>query len=179
MTVTLTVKKVPISSTRSKTGDVRAGPSSTRGVPCDTGPLPEHPEARGAEENTERYTEGVRLSAEVPGLTWANLRHLEGKDPVAAALASIVSSMPRSETTPTPGVEVANAKIKAWRRATMKGKWKDAAWERCSELLGARRGPRYLRAKCTGRRPPNRQSGNPPGCLKNLRIPRNRRNMNA
>ena len=38
------------------------------------------------------YTEAVRPSAEMPGLTRANLRRLEGKDPVAAALACIVSS---------------------------------------------------------------------------------------
>ena len=115
MFVTLSAKTVPITSTRSKTDDVRVGPSSTSGVPRDTGPLPEHAESRGAEEFTEIYTEGARpsASAEAPGLTRANLRRLEGKDPVAAALASIVSSMPRSETTPTPGMEVANAKIKA------------------------------------------------------------------
>ena len=70
--------------------------------------------------------EGCR-SAEVPGLTRANLRRLKGKDPVGAALASIVSSLPASATTPTPGVEVANAKVKAWRRAARKGKGKDAA----------------------------------------------------
>ena len=73
------------------------------------------------------YTDGVRSSAKVPGLTRANFRRLEGKDPVAAALASIVSSLPPSGTTPTPGVEVANAKVNAWRRATGKGKGTDAA----------------------------------------------------
>ena len=45
---------------------------------------------------------------------------------MAAAPASIVSWMPPSETTPTPGLEVANAKVKAWKRAVMKGKGKDA-----------------------------------------------------
>ena len=70
---------------------------------------------------------GGRPSAEVPGLTRANLRRLKGKDPVAATLASIVSSLPASATTPTPGVEVANAKVKAWRRAARKGKGKNAA----------------------------------------------------
>ena len=45
---------------------------------------------------------------------------------MAAALASIVSSMPPSEATPTPRVEVANSKVKAWRRAARKGKGKDA-----------------------------------------------------
>ena len=33
---------------------------------------------------------------------------------MAAALASGLSSMPPSETSPTPGIEVANAKVKAW-----------------------------------------------------------------
>ena len=63
----------------------------------------------------------------MPGITRANLRRLKGEDPVAAALASIVSSLPLSETTPLPWAEVANAKVKAWRRAAMKGKGKEAA----------------------------------------------------
>ena len=45
---------------------------------------------------------------------------------MAATLASVVSSMPPCETRPTPGIEVANAKVKAWRRAARKGKGKDA-----------------------------------------------------
>ena len=45
---------------------------------------------------------------------------------MAAALASVVSSMPPFETSPTPGIEMANAKVKAWRRAAGKGKWKEA-----------------------------------------------------
>ena len=128
MSVTLSAKTVPITSTRSKTDDVRARPKSTSGVPVDTGPLGEFAVTRGAEEITEIHTEGGRpsASAEAPGLTRANLRRLEGKDPVAAALASVVSSMPPSETTPNPGIEVANAKVKAWRRAARKGKGKDA-----------------------------------------------------
>ena len=115
MSVTLSAKTVPITSTRSKTNDVRARPSSTRGVPRDTGPLGEHAESRGAEEITDIYTQGVSpsASAEAPGLTQANLRRLEGKDPVVAALASTVSSMLPSETTPTPRIQVANAKVKA------------------------------------------------------------------
>ena len=63
----------------------------------------------------------------MPGLTRENLRRLKGKDRVAATLASIVSSLPPAETTPIRGVEVANAKVKAWTRAAMKGKGKDAA----------------------------------------------------
>ena len=77
-------------------------------------------------ENYRIYTEGAGPSAELPGLTRANLRRLEGKDPVAAARASIVSPKPPSETTPTPGMEVANAKVKAWGRAARKEKRKDA-----------------------------------------------------
>ena len=67
----------------------------------------------------------------MPGLTRVNLRRLEGKDPVAAALASIVSSLPPSETTPIPGAEVADTKVKAWRRAAMKEKGKMQLWDRC------------------------------------------------
>ena len=128
MSATLRARIVSITNTRSKTYDVRAGPTSTSGVPFDTGPLPELAVTRGAEEITEIYTEGARpnASSEAPALTRANLRRLKGKDPVAAALASVVSSMPPSETTPTPGIEVANAKVKAWRRAARKGKGKDA-----------------------------------------------------
>ena len=83
---------------------------------------------RGAEEIKEIYTEGARpsASAEAPGLTRANLKGLAGKAPVAAVLASVVSSMPPSETTPTPGIEVANTEVKAWRRAGRRGKGKDA-----------------------------------------------------
>ena len=128
MSVTLSAKTVPITSTRSKTDVVRVRPSSTSGVPVDTGPLGELAVTRGEEEIKEIYTEGARpsASAETPGLTRANLRRLEGKDPVAAALASVVSSMPPSETSPTPGIEVAIAKVKAWRRAARKGKGKQA-----------------------------------------------------
>ena len=103
MSVTLRAKTVSITSTRSKTDVVRVRSSSTSGVPVDTIPLQELAVTRGAEEIKEIYTEGTRpgASAEVPALTRANLRRLEGKHPVAAALVSIVSSMPRSETSPT------------------------------------------------------------------------------
>ena len=63
----------------------------------------------------------------MPGSTHANHRRLEDKDPVAAALASVMSSLSPSETTPIPGVAVADAKVKAWGRAAMKGIGKDAA----------------------------------------------------
>ena len=128
MSVTLSAKKEPITSTRSKTHDVREQPSSTSGVPVDTGPLRGLAVTGGAEEIREIHTEGVRRSAsdEAPGLTRANLSRLEGKDPVAAALASIDSLMPPSETSPTPGIEVANAKVKPWIRAARKEKENDA-----------------------------------------------------
>ena len=128
ISVTLSAKKVPVTSTRYKTDVVRVRPSSTSGVPVDTGPLGEFAVTRGAEEIKGIYIEGAGPSAspEAPGLTRANLRHLEGKDPVAATLASVVSSMPSSETSPTPGIEVANAKVKAWRIAARKEKGKEA-----------------------------------------------------
>ena len=128
MSVTLSAKTVPITSSGSKTVDVRERPSSTSGVPVDTGHLGELAVTRGAKEITEIYTEGVHpsASAEALGFTWANLRRLKGKDPVAAALASIVSSMPPSETSPTPGMQMAYAQVKTWRRAARKGKGRDA-----------------------------------------------------
>ena len=93
-------------------------------VPRDTGRLGGNEESREAKAITEISTEGVcpSASAEVSCLTRANLRRLEGKNPVAA----IVSSMPPSEATPTAGVKVANAKVKARRRGARKGKGKDA-----------------------------------------------------
>ena len=128
MSVTLSAKTVPITSTRSKTDVVRVRPSCTSGVPVDTGPLGKLAVPRGAEEIKEIYTEGAHpsASAEAPGFTRENIRHLECKDPVAAALASVVSLMPPSETSPTTGIEVENAKVKAWRRAARKGEGKDA-----------------------------------------------------
>ena len=67
----------------------------------------------------------------MPGLTQANLERLKGKDPVAAALASVVSSLPQSETPPTLEfkeiAKVANTKVKAWRRAARKGKGNETA----------------------------------------------------
>ena len=131
MSVTLSAKTMPVTSTRSKTDVVRVRPSSTSGVPVDTGPLGEIAVTRGAEEIKEIYREEARPSAsdEAPRLARRNLRRLQGKDPVAAALASVVSSMPPSETSPTPGIEVANTKAKAWRRAARTGKGKEAPLE--------------------------------------------------
>ena len=77
----------------------------------------------------------------MPGLTRANLRSLEVSDPVAAALASVVSSLLPSETTPVLRVEVANAKVKASGRAATKGKKKDEA---LGTLFGATWGGKML-----------------------------------
>ena len=128
MSVTLSAKTVPVIGTRSKTDVVRVRPSFTSGVPVDTGPLGELAVTRGPEEIKKIHTEGARpsASAEARGLRRANLRRLEGKDPVAADLASVVSSMPASETSPSPGIEVVNAKVKAWRGVARKGKGKEA-----------------------------------------------------
>ena len=170
MSVTLSARTVPITSTRSKTDVVRVRPSSTSGVPVDSGPLEKLAVTRGAEEIKEMYTEGARpsASAEAPGVTRANLRRLEGKDPVVAALASVVSSMPLFKTSPTPQIAAANAMVNALRGAARKGEGKEASWEQCSELRGMRRRSRYLRAKWTRPRRPKHLSGNPTGCLENL-----------
>ena len=67
----------------------------------------------------------------MPGLLRVSLQRLEGKDPVTAALASVVSSLPRSESSPTPDFQemakVANTTVKAWRRAARKSKGKETA----------------------------------------------------
>ena len=67
----------------------------------------------------------------MPGLTQENIQRLEGKDPVAATLASVVSSLPPFESWPTPHFEemakLANTKVKACRRAAGKGKGKETA----------------------------------------------------
>ena len=145
MFVTLSARTVLITSTRSKTGEVRARPSSTSGVLRDTGSLGEHAEPRGAQENTEIYAEGVRPGAEVGGLTQANLKRHDDKD----SLASVVSSLSPSETTPVPGFEemtkVPNAMVKAWRRAARKGKGKDAALRL---MFGATWGDAKLEIPC-------------------------------
>ena len=104
---------------------------------------------------------------------------LKGKDPVAAALASTVSSMPRSETTPTPGIELANAKVKAWQGAARKGKGKDApvgtmfgaTWDEETFEIPHGEMDWSVSAQASER--------NPSGCLKNVRLWKNRRNMNA
>ena len=182
MSVTLSAKTVPITSTRCKTDVVRVRASSTSCVPVDTGPLGELAVTREAEEIKEIHTEGARpsASAEAPGLTLANLRRLEGKNPVAAGLASVVSSMPPSETSPTPGIEVANAKVKSWRSAARKEKVKEAplgtmfgaTW--AEETFDIPHGEMDWSSSS-----PNHLSRNPTGCLENLRLRKNRRSMSA
>ena len=94
---------------------------------------------------------------------------------MAAASASIVSSTPSSKSAPTPGMEVDNAKVKARSRAARKEKGKDAPLEM---MFGATWGKETFEIphSVIG---VNHQSGSPTGCLKNLRLQRNRRNMNA
>ena len=94
-----------------------------------TGWRGEH-QARGAEE---KY---MREAPEAPVLTEERLRSLEGRDPMAAALLSVVSSLPPSEDAPDPDSlaakeaqaameKVATAKVKAWRKAGKKEKEKE------------------------------------------------------
>ena len=78
-----------------------SGLSTREGIPRAPDPHGEHT-ARGAEENN---IEGARPGAEVPGLTQANLKRLEGKDTLAAALAPVVSSRSPFETAPIPAIE--------------------------------------------------------------------------
>ena len=88
-----------------------------------TGWRGEH-QARGAEE---KY---MREAPEAPVLTQERLRSLEGRDPMAAALLSVVSSLPPSEDAPDPEAQaamekVATAKVKAWRKAGKQEKEKE------------------------------------------------------
>ena len=88
-----------------------------------TGWRGEH-QARGAEE---KY---MREAPEAPVLTQERLRSLEGTHPMAAALLSVVSSLPLSEDAPDPDSQdamkkVATAKVKAWRKAGKKEKEKE------------------------------------------------------
>ena len=111
-------------------------------IPRAPGPRGEH-RGRGAEKGTGIV--GSRSGAEGAGLPQANLQRLEGKDPLAAALASVVSSLPPSESSPTPNFEemakVANTKVKAWRRAARKGKGKETAM--MGPMFGTTRGEEF------------------------------------
>ena len=126
MFVTLTAKTLPIRSRPMAEPEV--GPSmaqalsgrlSTTGIiPRGPGPREEHG-ARGEEENEEYVDPELRQEVEAPVLTLENLERLEGMDPLAAALASVVarsdkSSLPSSETGPDPThARLAMAKVKA------------------------------------------------------------------
>ena len=79
-------------------------------------------QARGAED---KY---MREAPEAPVLTQERLRSLEGRDPMAAALLSVESSLPPSEDAPDPDSlaakkaqavmeKLTTAKVKAWRKA--------------------------------------------------------------
>ena len=87
-------------------------------------------QARGAEENY------MREAPEAPVLTQERLRSLEGRDPMAAALLSVVSSLPPSEDAPdldslaakeaqAAMEKVTTAKVKAWRKAGRKEQEKE------------------------------------------------------
>ena len=87
-----------------------------------TGWRGEH-QARGADK---KY---MREAPEAPVLTQGRRRSLEGSDPMAAALLSVVSSLPLSEDAPDPDSQaaiekVASAKVKPRRRAGKKEKEK-------------------------------------------------------
>ena len=126
MPVSLSAKTVPMMS--QPTVKPVAGPSralflaglcglTTREIiPRARGPRGEH-RARGTEESNENNIEGARRDAEVPGLAQAKLKRLEGREPVAATLASLVSSLLLSRTSPIPAFEemakVVDAKVKA------------------------------------------------------------------
>ena len=73
----------------------------------------------------------MREAPEAPVLTRERLRSLEGRDLMAAALLSVVSSLPPSEDAPDPDSlaakeaqaameKVTTAKVKAWRKAGRK-----------------------------------------------------------
>ena len=87
-------------------------------------------QARGVEE---KY---MREAPEAPVLTQERLRSLEGRDPMAAALLSVVSSLPVSEDAPDPDSlgakeaqaamgKVTTATVKAWRKAGRREKEKE------------------------------------------------------
>ena len=69
-----------------------------------TGRRREH-QARGAEE---KY---IGEAPEAPVLPQERLRSLEGRDPMAAALLSVVSSLPPSEDAPDPEAQAAMEKV--------------------------------------------------------------------
>ena len=128
MSVTLSARTLPTKS--QPMAEPVAGPSNALSlsglttreiIPRSPGLRGEH-RARGAEDNIA----GVRPDVEVSVLLQENLKPLDGKFPVAAALASVFAmsqrlSLPPSETGRNRSVEkMAKAKVKAWRKG--KGK---------------------------------------------------------
>ena len=72
----------------------------------------------------------MREAPKASVLTQERLRSLEGRDPMAAALLSVVSSLPPSEDAADPEAQaaiekVATAKVKAWRKAGKQEKEKE------------------------------------------------------
>ena len=116
MSVTFSAKTKPI-TTRPRAGDVRIGPSSTSGIPRDCGPLGEHTEPRGA----KRYiSPDIPTALEGSALTVENLERLGSRDPLVAALASVVArstpSLTPSATRPdSANKKLARTKVKEWR----------------------------------------------------------------
>ena len=78
----------------------------------------------------------MREAPEAPVLTHEHLRSLEGREPMAAALLCVVSSLPPSEDASDPDClaakeaeaameKVTTAKVKAWRKAGRKEQEKE------------------------------------------------------
>ena len=85
---------------------------------------------RGEHQATRAEEKYMREAPEAPVLTQDRLRSLEERDPMAAALLSVVSSLPPYEDAPDPDSQaamekVATAKVKAWRKAGRKDKEKE------------------------------------------------------
>ena len=115
MSVTFSAKAKPI-TTGPKAGDVGLiGAASTSGIPRDTSPRGDH-----AARRARQYIHNIPTAAERSALTLENPEWLESKDPLAAALASVVArfdcpSLTPSASRPRPANEkLARTKVKKW-----------------------------------------------------------------
>ena len=97
---------------------------------------------------------------------------------MAAAFASVVSSMPPSESSPTPGIEVANAKVKAWRRAARRREGKEALGT-MFRATWAEETLEIPHAEMDWSSSAQLSEWRPTGCLENLRLQRDRKSMSA
>ena len=134
MFVTLGAKTEPI-TTRSKTGYLGpTGPSSTSGIPRDSGPRTEH-EARGAREY---INPDIPTDTEAPTLTLENLERLGSRDPLAAALPSVVAKSECPSLSPSvarpdlANERLARMKEKEWRGKDVVGTIK--TWDENCEM---------------------------------------------